>query len=120
MPDARPHADLDLRLVRYFIAVARHRHFGRAAAELLVAQPSLSRQIRRLEQQLGTPLLDRVADGARLTAAGRTFLPRADGKALVATGEFRAAPGLRVVVQLVPAPGAARAQARFAPSDPPR
>jgi hypothetical protein len=46
-----------------------------------------------------------------------TFAPRADGAALVATGEFRAAPGLRVVVQVVPAPGAARAQARFTPAE---
>ena len=44
-----------------------------------------------------------------------TFAPREDGAALVAHGEFRAAPGLRVVVQVVPAPGIARAQARFTP-----
>ncbi len=44
-----------------------------------------------------------------------TFAPRADGAALVATGEFRATPALRVVVQVVPRPGVARAQARFTP-----
>ena len=70
-------ADLDLRLVRYFTVVAEHRHFGRAAADLLIAQPSLSRQIRRLEQQLGVRLLDRTPQGTRLTAAGEVFLPRA-------------------------------------------
>ena len=69
--------DLDLRLVRYFTVVAECRHFGRAAAELRVAQPSLSRQIRHLEQQLGARLLDRTPLGTRLTDAGEVFLPRA-------------------------------------------
>jgi DNA-binding transcriptional LysR family regulator len=77
MPDPPPPADLDLRLVRYFTEVAGHRHFGRAAAALRVAQPSLSRQIRRLEQQLGARLLDRTPQGTRLTEAGEVFLPRA-------------------------------------------
>jgi DNA-binding transcriptional LysR family regulator len=72
-----PPADLDLRLVRYFTAVADRRHFGRAAEDLLIAQPSLSRQIRRLEQQLGARLLDRTPQGTQLTAAGEVFLPRA-------------------------------------------
>ncbi|HEY0447527.1 LysR family transcriptional regulator [Actinophytocola sp.] len=72
-----PPADLDLRLVRYFTVVAEHRHFGRAAAALRLAQPSLSRQIRRLEQQLGARLLDRTPQGSRLTEAGEVFLPRA-------------------------------------------
>jgi DNA-binding transcriptional LysR family regulator len=77
MPDSPPPADLDLRLVRYFTAVATCRHFGRAAADLHVAQPSLSRQIRRLEAQLGARLLDRTPQGTRLTEAGEVFLPRA-------------------------------------------
>src|SRR6201995_2144017 len=72
-----PAADLDLRLVRYFVAVADHRHFGRAAAALRVAQPSLSRQIRRLEQQIGVRLFDRTPQSTRLTEAGEVFLPRA-------------------------------------------
>ena len=58
-----------------------------------------------------------LSEGRQQTLA---FAPRADGAALVATGEFRAAPGLRVVVQVVPAPGVARAQARFTPADAPR
>jgi DNA-binding transcriptional LysR family regulator len=70
-------ADLDLRLVRYYTVVAEHRHFGRAAADLLIAQPSLSRQIARLERQLGARLFDRTPQGTALTAAGEVFLPRA-------------------------------------------
>ncbi|MEV0909651.1 LysR family transcriptional regulator [Streptomyces hokutonensis] len=75
-----PHApDLELRLVRYFIAVAEQRHFGRAAEALHITQPSLSRQVRRLEEQLGARLLDRTPQGTRLTEAGEVFLPRAKG-----------------------------------------
>lgn len=78
MPDpSSPTPDLDLRLVRYFTAVAEHRHYGHAAADLRIAQPSLSRQIRRLEAQLGARLLDRTPQGTRLTEAGEVFLPRA-------------------------------------------
>lgn len=69
--------DLDLRLVRYFITVASHLHYGRAAAELRIAQPSLSRQISQLEALVGARLLDRTRQGTRLTEAGEVFLPRA-------------------------------------------
>ncbi|WP_395297982.1 LysR family transcriptional regulator [Kitasatospora hibisci] len=69
--------DLELRLVRYFTVVAAHRHFGRAAADLHVAQPALSRQIQRLERHLGARLLDRTPQGTRLSPAGERFLPRA-------------------------------------------
>ncbi|MEU8712310.1 LysR family transcriptional regulator [Streptomyces sp. NPDC048663] len=69
--------DLELRLVRYFTVVAAHRHFGRAAAELHVAQPALSRQVQRLERYLGVRLLDRAPQGTRLTEAGERFLPQA-------------------------------------------
>lgn len=88
MPDLPP-ADLDLRLVRYFTVVAEHRHFGRAAESLRVAQPSLSRQIRHLEQQLGARLLDRTPQGSRLTEAGEVFLPQA--KALLQSAAQAAA-----------------------------
>ncbi len=57
--------------------VAAHQHFGRAAADLHVAQPALSRQIQRLEKYLGARLLDRGPQGARLIPAGQSFLPRA-------------------------------------------
>ena len=77
MSEPSPPPDLDLRLVRYFTVVAEHRHFGRAAEALHVAQPSLSRQIRHLEQQLGARLLDRTPQGSRLTEAGEVFLPLA-------------------------------------------
>ncbi|MDX3849405.1 LysR family transcriptional regulator [Streptomyces sp. AK02-01A] len=78
MTDSRvPPADLELRLVRYFTVVADELHFGRAADVLRLAQPSLSRQIRRLEQQLGARLLDRTPRGTRLTEAGEIFLPQA-------------------------------------------
>jgi Bacterial regulatory helix-turn-helix protein, lysR family/LysR substrate binding domain len=69
--------DLDLRLVQYFTVIAEHRHFGRAAGALHVAQPSLSRQHRRLEQDLGARLFDRNPQGTDLTEAGEVFLPRA-------------------------------------------
>lgn len=69
--------DLELRLVRYFTVVAEHANFSRAAAELHVAQPSLSRQIQRLEHRLGVRLLERTPQGAVLTEAGTAFLPEA-------------------------------------------
>ncbi len=89
MAEPTPPADVELRLVRYFAVVAEHRHFGRAAAELRIAQPSLSRQIRRLEQQLGVRLLDRTPQGTRLTEAGEVFLPSA--KALLRSAAQAAA-----------------------------
>lgn len=84
MPDSPPPpVDLDLRLVHCFTVVAEHQHFGRAAEVLHLTQPSLSRQIHRLEQQLGARLLDRTPQGSRLTEAGEVFLPQA--KALLRT-----------------------------------
>ncbi|GAB3428789.1 LysR substrate-binding domain-containing protein [Flindersiella endophytica] len=81
--------DLDLRLVRYFVAVAERGHFGRAAEALHLTQPSLSRQVRRLEQQVGARLLDRTPQGSRLTDAGSAFLPQA--KALLRSAASAAA-----------------------------
>src|ERR1700759_3290339 len=91
---ASPVIDLDLRLVGYFVVVAEHRHFGRAASALRVGQPSVSRQVRRLEQQLGARLLDRTPQGTRLTDAGEVFLPRAKAllrSAMEARAQARAA-----------------------------
>ncbi|MEU2563681.1 LysR family transcriptional regulator [Streptomyces longispororuber] len=80
MPEPFPAlVDLDLRLVQCFTVVAEHQHFGRAAEALRTTQPSLSRQIQRLEQQLGVRLLDRTTRGSELTDAGEVFLPLATG-----------------------------------------
>ncbi|WP_219471894.1 LysR family transcriptional regulator [Nonomuraea rhizosphaerae] len=95
MPDSPPApADLDLRLVRCFTVLAEHRHFGRAAEALHVTQSSLSRQIARLEQQVGARLIDRTPQGSHLTEAGQVFLPLATAvlrSAAQATTRARAA-----------------------------
>ena len=69
---------MELRQLRYFATVARQRHFGRAAATLRVAQPALSRQVAKLEDELGVRLLDRHTRGVSLTAEGEVILARAE------------------------------------------
>src|SRR5579863_5032539 len=95
-----------LESIRRFVVVAEQRHFGRAAAILLIAQPSLSRQVRRLEQQLGARLLDRTPQGTSLTEAGEVFLPRARAllraAAQAAAATRAAAQPSRVVIGYTP------------------
>lgn len=69
--------DIELRHLRAFLAVAEERHIGRAAQRLCVTQPSLSQQIRRIEQELGTELIDRKSRPIRVTAAGAAFVEEA-------------------------------------------
>jgi DNA-binding transcriptional LysR family regulator len=94
--------DLELRLVRYFTVVAQHSNFTRAASDLHVAQPALSRQIRRLEQHLGVSLFERTARGTVLTEAGEAFLPEAQAllrgaRRAVLTARAHAATGKLIV-----------------------
>jgi len=71
---ARAPQSLELRHLRYFVALADAGSFTHAAEQLFIAQPTLSQQIRRLEQAIGTPLLHRRREGLRLTAAGSVLL----------------------------------------------
>ncbi|MEV7673071.1 LysR family transcriptional regulator [Streptomyces sp. NPDC088752] len=113
---------MDLLALRYFQAVARHQHISRAARELRVAQPSVSRTINRLESELGVRLFDRQGRRIRLNDRGAVFLDRVD-KALAelddgrremadtaAGGAGRVAVAAETLVQLAGVLAAFRAQ----------
>jgi DNA-binding transcriptional LysR family regulator len=82
---------MELRHLRYFVAIAEEHSFSRAAERLWVAQPGLSSQIRRLETELGIRLFDRHTRGVNLTAAGELFLERA--RAVIAAAEVARSTG---------------------------
>ena len=68
---------MNLRDLKYLVALAEHKHFGRAAAACFVSQPTLSTQIRKLEEELGVPLVERAPRKVMLTPAGREAAARA-------------------------------------------
>jgi LysR family cyn operon transcriptional activator len=68
-------SQIELRHLRYFVALAEEQHFTRAAAAAHISQPTLSQQIRQLEAAVGSPLVDRIGKTVGLTAAGHTLLP---------------------------------------------
>ena len=84
---------MELRHLRYFIAVAEELNFSRAAERLHVSQPPLSRQIRSLEAELKATLLDRNTQGVRLTRVGHAVLARSrklvrDAESLLAKAQM--------------------------------
>ncbi|WP_210490964.1 LysR family transcriptional regulator [Patulibacter sp. SYSU D01012] len=72
-----PRGTADLRRVRFFVELARDLHFGRSAVRQHVSQPTLSQQIRRLEEELGVELFVRGGGRVTLSAAGAALLPHA-------------------------------------------
>ena len=76
---------MELRQLRYFLAVARTKNFTRAAEEMHIEQPPLSRQISNLEDELGVRLIDREARPMRLTNSGEFFrsAPRKSSRASI-------------------------------------
>ena len=65
---------MEMRQLRYFVAVGEEQHYGRAAQRLRVAQPALSRQIQNLEEEIGCELFERLPRGVKITDAGKFFL----------------------------------------------
>ena len=89
---------VELNQLRYFVAVAERRHFTKAARDLDVAQPSVSKQIRQLEEELGAALFHRMRGNVTLTPAGEALLPwarRVLNDLEAATNEVRELSGLR-------------------------
>lgn len=115
--------DLDMRKLRYFVAVADRLHFGRAAAALYISQPALSRQIRQFEQELGVELLERSSRQVRLTPAGQRLAEDgarllADSDAAVARARRAGAGGLSLTVGFMLGMDMAPVLAQFARTQP--
>src|SRR4029077_17344003 len=85
---------MELRHLRYFVAVGEEQHYGRAALRLRVVQPALSRQIQDLEKEVGFKLLERLPRGVKLSAAGKLFL--ADARRILQEVNEAAARAARV------------------------
>ena len=66
--------------IETFVTIVRRGGFTRAATSLHLSQPAISRRLHLLERELGRPLFDRARGGARLTEAGRAFLPHAEAR----------------------------------------
>ena len=117
--------DLDMRKLRYFVAVAEELNFGRAAQRLHIAQPVLSRQIRSFEDELGVRLFARDSRGTELTDAGAQLLEDArfmlsESKALRARLFRAATPTVTVTVGVMPGLLATAAVRAFEASAPAR
>jgi DNA-binding transcriptional LysR family regulator len=118
-------SDLDMRKLRYFVAVAEELNFGRAAERLHIAQPVLSRQIRSFESDLGVQLFERNSSGTQLTRAGSQLLEDArfllaESKALQQRLFQIAEPTVAVTVGVMPGLLATAAAAAFESADPSR
>jgi DNA-binding transcriptional LysR family regulator len=102
------HPPLSLDQVRSFVTVAQERHFGRAAQRLRITQPPLTRQLQKLERDVGARLLDRTPHGVELTDAGRAFLVDAERLLALAEAAIRSA-------RRAAAPGAGELALGFTP-----
>ena len=102
---------MEVRQLRALVVLAEERHFTRAAARLHIAQPALSQQVRRLEEELGLPLVDRTTRRVALTEAGEALVARARtalGEIDAARAEMEERTGLlagTVTIGMTPTPG---------------